>query len=264
MNGFIESGFDIMDIANILEVMPNQGANTHVNRKYHGLVYYYSANHLYKFQSDHALNVSAGNVLYLPKDSSYTISALGIEDSHCIAINFYTHSPSDYPPFVYAHQSLFFQEMFERALRARLRLRRGHQAQAMSCLYGIIAQLQYGMDNLRPSTALRQRIKPGIEQLESSFMNPDLRISDLAQLCGISEAHFRNIFKSIYGMSPLNYLHSLRLNLVNELITSGEYTVVSATERAGFTDPSAFYRLYKKVYGMSPMQWRKLASPDSK
>lgn len=83
-----------------------------------------------------------------------------MSDTHCIAINFTAQKPVRYPPFFYEGQSSLFQERFESALRARRALHCGAQAQAMACLYAIIAHLQQGINELRPGARQPAQNRP--------------------------------------------------------------------------------------------------------
>lgn len=138
-NAFAEQGFAVREIALVCEVLPGQGTKLHIDRPTHGLVYYYASSSVYRFASGQSLHAAPGRVLYLPEKSTYQVVDGEKSDTHCIAINFTAQKPVRYPPFFYEGQSALFQERFESALRARRALHCGAQAQAMACLYAIIA-----------------------------------------------------------------------------------------------------------------------------
>ena len=196
-NAFAEQGFAVREIALVCEVLPGQGTKLHIDRPTHGLVYYYASSSVYRFASGPSLHAAPGRVLYLPEKSTYQVVDGEKSDTHCIAINFTAQKPVRYPPFFYEGQSALFQERFESALRARRALHCGAQAQAMACLYAIIAHLQQGINELRPVRASQRKIAPAVEWMETHFADPELTIAQLAEKCGMSDVYFRQLFKTV-------------------------------------------------------------------
>jgi len=67
----------------------------------------------------------------------------------------------------------------------------------------------------------------------------------------MSPSQVNRIFRKLTGTSVYDYILSKRLVMVQELITNGEGAVI-ASQRCGFRDYSAFYRIYKKRIGTAP------------
>ena len=82
--------------------------------------------------------------------------------------------------------------------------------------------------------------------------NLSRKISEYAELCGISEGCFYLYFKAIYGKSPVEYRNDLKLKNAKNKLQSGEYNVSEVAELCGFTNLSFFIRLYKKKFGYTP------------
>lgn len=262
-NAFAEQGFAVREIALVCEVLPGQGTKLHIDRPTHGLVYYYASSSVYRFASGQSLHAAPGRVLYLPEKSTYQVVDGEKSDTHCIAINFTAQKPVCYPPFFYEGQSALFQERFESALRARRALHCGAQAQAMACLYAIIAHLQQGINELRPVRASQRKIAPAVEWMETHFTDPELTIAQLAEKCGMSDVYFRQLFKTVYGATPLHALHTLRLRCAKERLAAGGCTVAQAAESAGFADASAFYRAFRARYHTTPKKLLSLEREDA-
>lgn len=73
----------------------------------------------------------------------------------------------------------------------------------------------------------------------------DRRVCEYAAMACLSESHFRKLFLSETGASPIEYRNSVRLKVAAELIAEG-YTVSEAAEAVGFNSTSFYCRLVSK------------------
>lgn len=73
-------------------------------------------------------------------------------------------------------------------------------------------------------------------------------VSEYAAMACVSESHFRKLFLSATGMSPIEYRNAVRLRVARDLISEG-YTVTEAAESVGFGSTSFYCRLVKKEKG---------------
>jgi AraC-like DNA-binding protein len=83
-----------------------------------------------------------------------------------------------------------------------------------------------------------------------------MEISDLAQMCGVSQVYFRKLFKLRYGTSPKQYINALRLETAAQLLQSQLYSVGEVSEKSGFTDPKYFTKRFTKRFGCGPKQYQ--------
>lgn len=77
-------------------------------------------------------------------------------------------------------------------------------------------------------------------------------LSQLAELCNLSEYRFSHLFKETVGQSPTNYLISFRLKKAYKLLQNGEMTIAEVSHAVGFNDFNNFGRLFRNHYGVSP------------
>ena len=106
------------------------------------------------------------------------------------------------------------------------------------------------------ASASRMIIYAAIDYVEHNYMNK-IRIADMANACNLSLTHFRRIFGSIMGESPLNYVERIRVNKSCDLLYSTEYSVLDIALRVGFSSNNSYNRNFKKYMDMTPLQWRK-------
>jgi AraC family transcriptional activator of mtrCDE len=96
---------------------------------------------------------------------------------------------------------------------------------------------------------------PAISYLNNSFADR-IKVDNLHQLCYISATHFRRLFSSVMGCSPLEYLQHLRINKACDLLYSTD-SILNIALAVGFDSISSFNRQFIKATGMTPSGWRK-------
>ena len=81
----------------------------------------------------------------------------------------------------------------------------------------------------------------------------DCKISSLGNKVFISEFHFIRLFKSIYGVTPHQYLISVRISNAKKLLAAGN-PISDTCFAVGFKSPTSFTALFKKMTGRTPSQ----------
>ena len=98
-----------------------------------------------------------------------------------------------------------------------------------------------------------RRLHPALLYLREHIYKAEFKVSRLHRLCGISDAYFRRIFKSVFSVTPQEYVLRQRLTQARFLIESGEYDAIrTVAEAVGYSDPLYFSKAFKKHYGFSP------------
>ncbi len=85
----------------------------------------------------------------------------------------------------------------------------------------------------------------------------NLRVQDLADMCGMSYSYFAKLFRETYHQSCKEYIEFARLNKVTDLLLFTNLDLNYISQEAGFADCSHLIRTFKKWKGMTPKQWRK-------
>lgn len=79
-----------------------------------------------------------------------------------------------------------------------------------------------------------------------------IRLSELANRCFMTEAHFSRTFKALMGEPPISYINRYRINRAILLMKTTELSAKEIAERVGFSDEAYFSRAFKKYKGESP------------
>ena len=81
-----------------------------------------------------------------------------------------------------------------------------------------------------------------------------ITIQEVADMTGYSKYHFCSRFKSLTGITYMNYLNSVRVSKACLLLRKGE-TVQSVGRSCGFENTSYFIQIFKRIQHITPYQY---------
>ncbi len=96
-------------------------------------------------------------------------------------------------------------------------------------------------------------IAKALEWLKLNFSKP-LRVDDLATAACMSPSTFRQHFRNVTGMSPLQYQKQLRLQAARQMMLSQNVDASSAGGLVGYESSSQFSREYSRLFGEPPQR----------
>lgn len=108
--------------------------------------------------------------------------------------------------------------------------------------------------NLRRLVAVgspSQQIAKVVTWLKQHYTE-DVPMDDLAAKAHMSPSTFRQHFRAVAGMSPLQYLKNLRLQDARQLMLNENLDAGSAAMRVGYESASQFSREYSRLFGEPP------------
>ena len=255
MEDFINHNFNISKIVTVCFVAPGSGTPIHKNRPSHGLALHMGGERYYNFSNGKRILVRQGDIIYMPKGSDYVVE--GIKTAGVYAINFDLSESVDFAPFAMKTKNYgAFLEYFRQSESAWRMKKQGFEMKCKSILYTIILDMikEYSYGYVSPNS--EELIMPAVTYIHKEYTGETISIARLAQICGVSETHFRKTFSSVKGCSPVDYINNLKLSRAKELLSSGMYTVSEAAELSGFHDESYFSRFFKKETGTAPSKYK--------
>lgn len=98
----------------------------------------------------------------------------------------------------------------------------------------------------------------GHMKTKKAFLNPTLKIADLAKEIGCSTYALSYLFSQHMESSYSEYITSYRIKEFVRLIDAGkhtDYTLDSLMTMSGFISRTSFFRHFKKVYGKTPAEY---------
>jgi AraC-like DNA-binding protein len=88
-------------------------------------------------------------------------------------------------------------------------------------------------------------------------------VDGLAELAGMSRSAFTERFLQVFGQSPIDFLHKVRLRLAAHLLTTTDLPVQVVAKSIGYSSRSYFSRAFRAFYGQDPAGFRAFgASPQ--
>lgn len=117
------------------------------------------------------------------------------------------------------------------------------------------------MDRLSPSTPQVTHfdddfIRNILQSVEDNLQNSDFRIDDLAEAMSMSRTVFYRKVKSLMGVSPVDFVKSMRIKRAIQLLEQDEYTVSEVGYMSGFATPQYFSRVFKEAMGCTPKEYK--------
>ncbi|MBA4047098.1 MAG: hypothetical protein C0476_01005 [Sphingomonas sp.] len=96
-------------------------------------------------------------------------------------------------------------------------------------------------------------------------LGADIRLSDLANIAGLSAFHFGRVFKRATGISPYHFVRQRRIERSCALLIDDKLDIAQLALSCGFSSQSHFTAAFTKSIGTSPARYRrqKRALPES-
>lgn len=107
---------------------------------------------------------------------------------------------------------------------------------------------------------VQEQIERAVAYFNENY-NTKISIDDYAESLHISTNWFIHNFKQYAGMSPAQYILSLRMVNAQSLLERTTYNIKEISEIVGYENPLYFSRVFKKEIGKSPAQYRKEMIP---
>jgi transcriptional regulator GlxA family with amidase domain len=82
-------------------------------------------------------------------------------------------------------------------------------------------------------------------------------VAQMVALSGLPERSFKRRFTQATGLSPLAYVHTLRLEEAKQMLESTELPVEAIAVEVGYQDASFFGRLFRREVALTPAQYRR-------
>ena len=87
-------------------------------------------------------------------------------------------------------------------------------------------------------------------------LDEDIRLSQLAEIAGMSPHYFSALFKRSTGRAPHQYVLLQRIERAKQQLRDPKHSIIDAGLDAGFQNPSHFARVFRKVVGTTPSSFR--------
>lgn len=196
-----------------------------------------------------------GTLTFVPRGRGYFTEIF--EPGEMILLHFWTADSSpdifDKPTLITPRDEDVFLNIFAKGIKHSLS---GAGYSIMADAYKLLSELEKESVNLSfhpPQNMLKIK-----EYIDSNLDDTEIRISDLAERCGVSEVYFRREFKKYFAETPIEYVKRKRIELACNLLSTELYSITDVATRSGFDSISYFSSEFKRIVGVSPREYRKI------
>lgn len=222
------------------------------NRATNGFIFKISGYAEY-FVDGRVLRVNAGEMIFLPRGSSYEYKTCGVEENLYTSINFLSDM-DDSEIRIYSMENFYRLNFIHQSFSELWRF--GSPSDKYACmsvfydLLSYIAKVESAKNGDEGKYAL---IEPAVEYMRKHIYECSFRVDRLHARCGISDTYFRRIFKLRFGLTPKEYVTSERISHAHSIIESGDYgSIAEVAATVGYGDPLYFSKAFKRVFGVCP------------
>jgi DNA-binding response OmpR family regulator len=100
-----------------------------------------------------------------------------------------------------------------------------------------------------------QLLQKALDCVERNMGNPEYSVQQLSQDLSMDRSVLYKKLQSLTGLSPLEFIRSLRLKRAAQLLIQGGYPVIEVAEMVGFNTPRYFTKYFKETFGVTPSQY---------
>lgn len=157
-----------------------------------------------------------------------------------------------------AKQSTEVCDLFEEIIRELQCKNPAYEEICVSKFFNIVSLLKRKTEKeTNQNSQYSDKISFVIQTMNKEYQK-NHTLDEYAKMCNMSRFHFLRIFKSITGMSPIEYRNKIRLDHAKELLSDGELSIIEIGTKVGYPCNAYFCDAFKNKMGMSPSQYRKL------
>lgn len=91
---------------------------------------------------------------------------------------------------------------------------------------------------------------------ENIFLNPNLKLSDIAKAIGTNRTYVSTFFNRDAGCTFYDYVNRYRVDYSCRLLEESKERINIIAEKSGFNSPQSFIRVFNRVKGVSPAKYR--------
>lgn len=227
-------------------------------RPHSGFIYVMGGKTEYTFD-ECSFTVKAGDILLLPQNSHYSMNVL-TPWYKVIFADFDFEIPDNMTlsttGCIYK-SNIGTETAFQKLLKRWLFKSPAWKTSCLAALYDIYASII--LDNSHDYVPLSKQkyIEPALKMIVQSYTMQDIKISQLARACQMSETHFRRLFKEVYYVSPAQYISKLRINYAKDLMKYENASVQQVSEALGYSSIYHFSKVFKRITDFSPSEYKK-------
>lgn len=96
-----------------------------------------------------------------------------------------------------------------------------------------------------------------VEEYIRTHIDARVKVTDLAELVGLSYSHFNRAFRASFRLSPTAYIMEQRMRFARSRMLTTRDSLSEVAFQCGLCDQAHFSRMFRRIVGLSPRIWRR-------
>ncbi|MEK6794345.1 MAG: AraC family transcriptional regulator [Spirochaetota bacterium] len=219
-------------------------------------------------RTDRACHAASGDAMIIPPGTMHTLSVSGARvTSEWVHVNYSLFGSIDLftlidaPLSVAGASAAAIGHANERLAKLdgtpfSLKVSADRKAAGFELLSSVLAVSQLKenafdlLERARPIAAVLQYIR---DNVSARFDR-----NDLASMAGLSPARFHDVFRSVTGTAPMEYVGRYRMRAAEVMLIGSDRSIAEIAKGTGFRDQFYFSRAFKRSAGVSPSEFREM------
>ena len=200
-------------------------------------------------EGDNVLEARAGDIVFLPKGSRYeAVFRAELGEIYDYLVNF--ESDNDFcvgasPITLFKNASPECAAAFEKYVNASCNFE-NNSLKSRGILYLLLDLI---INNSNDNNNIIDNVKEMLKK------NDNMKISEIAKSCHMSESGLRKQFKEATGVSPTEYRLNAKINKAKYLLEATAMSIKEISDELSFFDEAYFCHIFKKRVGITPKQY---------
>jgi AraC-like DNA-binding protein len=204
-----------------------------------------------------------GEICYIPHhmDRSWTSHPQRTHNKYAVVFSW---EAAEIPPFFRERDKLFrfkprnsayFEQRLAFLFMQCLGQRTYYEPLTNSILTELLILISQEKTERSASSAKEQIVRKVQEHILYNFRR-NITIDELTEIAGVTPSYITALFKEVVGVTPIQYLHQIRIGTACNLLNNTQMTVGEVAEYLGYCDQSYFNRMFKKWMGTAPTRMK--------
>ena len=245
---------NIYRVNSFCQAKPITLTNNGKNRTVYSLVYKTSGKTIYHYNNKEYVSDSE-HIVFIAKNKPYVMDC--IKTGTCIMIDFDLVNNIDTFYSFKINDTQKVYQTFLNLYKIWTNKNTNGITEILSLLYPTLQKV-FALQDLSYSSKTKiSKLTPAIEYIENNFTSPNISNEFLANLCNTSVVYFRKLFTQIYSVSPMKYVHDLKIEKAKDMLLGDYDSISTIAEEVGFCNIYSFSRSFKHATGLYPSEYLK-------
>ena len=129
------------------------------------------------------------------------------------------------------------------------------QAKIMELVFYLYNDKKYN-SNIENINSDKNKLGNIIEYINNHY-DQKLDLNVLAEKINYSKNYFQTVFKSVFGLSPKEFITKERITHAKEMLNDSSISLIDISYLCGFSSQSYFNYVFKKETNLTPLEYRR-------